>query len=79
IGTQMRAIGDGLDWERERFTLDEGLSYAVQTIFKRLYDAGYIYRAERLVNWSPVLQTAVSDIEVKYSDDEGELIYFAYG
>ncbi|MBF3355413.1 class I tRNA ligase family protein, partial [Leptospira borgpetersenii serovar Hardjo-bovis] len=43
------------------------------------YDAGYIYRAERLVNWSPVLQTAASDIEVKYSDDEGELIYFAYG
>ena len=79
IGTQMRAIGDGLDWERERFTLDEGLSRAVQTIFKRLYDAGYIYRAERLVNWSPVLQTAVSDIEVKYSDDEGELVYFAYG
>lgn len=79
IAEQMRAIGDGLDWERERFTLDEGLSRAVQTIFKRLYDAGLIYRAERLVNWSPVLKTAISDIEVNYEDVEGELVYFAYG
>lgn len=79
ITEQMRAIGDGLDWERERFTLDKGLSRAVQTIFKRLYDAGLIYRAERLVNWSPVLKTAISDIEVNYEDVEGELVYFAYG
>ena len=64
IGEQMRAIGDSVDWSRERFTLDEGLSRAVQTIFKHLYDQGMIYRAHRLVNWSPVLETAVSDIEV---------------
>lgn len=79
IGEQMRRLGDGVDWSRERFTLDEGLSRAVQTIFKRLFDAGLIYRAERLVNWSPVLQTAISDIEVKYEDVEGELVSFRYG
>lgn len=79
IGEQMRRLGDGVDWSRERFTLDEGLSRAVQTIFKELYDAGLIYRAERLVNWSPVLQTAISDIEVKYADVEGELVSFRYG
>ena len=79
IGAQMRRLGDGVDWSRERFTLDEGLSRAVQTIFAELYEAGLIYRAERLVNWSPVLQTAISDIEVKYSDDEGELVSFRYG
>ena len=79
IGSQMRRIGDGVDWSRERFTLDEGLSRAVQTIFKELYDQGLIYRAERLVNWSPVLGTAISDIEVKYDDVEGELVTFRYG
>ncbi|WP_024793316.1 valine--tRNA ligase [Tomitella biformata] len=79
IGEQMRQLGDSVDWSRERFTLDEGLSRAVQTIFKRLYDEGLIYRAERLVNWSPVLQTAISDIEVKYEDVEGELVSFRYG
>ena len=55
IGGQMRRIGDGVDWSRDRFTMDDGLSRAVRTIFKRLYDAGLIYQAERLVNWSPVL------------------------
>src|SRR5699024_1213606 len=79
IGQQMRRLGDGVDWSRERFTLDDGLSRAVQTIFKELYDADLIYRAERLVNWSPVLQTAISDIEVRYSDVEGELVSFRYG
>ncbi|HHU67904.1 MAG TPA: valine--tRNA ligase [Corynebacterium sp.] len=79
IADQMRAIGDSVDWSRERFTLDEGLSRAVQTIFKELYDRGLIYRANRLVNWSPVLETAVSDIEVVYKDVEGELISFRYG
>ncbi|MDF5820849.1 valine--tRNA ligase [Corynebacterium felinum] len=79
IGTQMRAIGDSVDWSRERFTLDEGLSRAVQTIFKNLYDKGWIYRANRLVNWSPVLETAVSDIEVVYKDVEGELVSIRYG
>ncbi|MCV7249160.1 valine--tRNA ligase [Mycobacterium koreense] len=79
IGEQMRRLGDGVDWSRERFTMDDGLSRAVRTIFKRLYDAGLIYRAERLVNWSPVLETAISDLEVKYSDIEGELVSFRYG
>ncbi len=79
IQWQMRALGDGVDWSRDRFTMDEGLSRAVQTIFKRLYDAGLIYRAERLVNWSPQLRTAISDIEVKYAEVEGELISLRYG
>lgn len=79
IGGQMRRLGDGVDWSRDRFTMDEGLSRAVRTIFKRLYDAGLIYQAERLVNWSPVLQTAISDLEVNYLDIEGELVSFRYG
>ncbi len=79
IAGQMRRIGDGVDWSRDRFTMDEGLSRAVQTIFKRLYDEGLIYRAERLVNWSPVLQTAISDIEVKFEEVEGELVSLRYG
>jgi valyl-tRNA synthetase len=79
IGAQMRRIGDGVDWSRDRFTMDDGLSRAVRTIFKRLYDAGLIYQAERLVNWSPVLQTAISDLEVKYEDVDGELVSFRYG
>ena len=64
IGEQMRRLGDGVDWTRERFTMDEGLSRAVHTVFKKMFDDGLIYQAERLVNWSPVLQTAISDIEV---------------
>ena len=79
IQGQMRRLGDGVDWERDRFTMDEGLSRAVQTIFKRLYDAGLIYRAERLVNWSPVLQTGISDLEVDHKEVEGELVSLRYG
>ncbi|OZE22078.1 valine--tRNA ligase [Rhodococcus sp. 05-2254-6] len=79
IGGQMRRIGDGVDWSRERFTMDDGLSEAVQTMFKRMFDDGLIYRAERLVNWSPVLQTAISDIEVKFEDVDGELVSLRYG
>ncbi len=79
IQGQMRRIGDGVDWSRDRFTMDEGLSRAVQTVFKRMYDDGLIYRAERLVNWSPVLQTAISDIEVKFEEVEGELVSLRYG
>lgn len=79
IQGQMRALGDGVDWSRDRFTMDEGLSRAVQTIFKRLYEAGLIYRAERLVNWSPELRTAISDIEVKYDEVAGELVSLRYG
>ena len=79
IAAQMRRLGDGVDWSRDRFTMDDGLSRAVRTIFKRLFDAGLIYQAERLVNWSPVLETAISDLEVKYEDVEGELVSFRYG
>ncbi|GEE02377.1 valine--tRNA ligase [Gordonia spumicola] len=79
IQGQMRRLGEGVDWSRDRFTMDEGLSRAVQTIFKKLYDDGLIYRAERLVNWSPAQQTAISDIEVKYKDVDGELVSFRYG
>lgn len=79
ILSQMRRMGDSVDWTRERFTMDEGLSRAVQTIFKKLYDDGLIYRAERLVNWSPQMQTTLSDIEVEYKEIEGELVSMRYG
>ncbi|MFI8446396.1 valine--tRNA ligase [Streptomyces erythrochromogenes] len=76
---QMRRLGDGVDWSRERFTMDEGLSKAVQTIFKKLYDDGLIYRAERIINWCPRCLTAISDIEVEYQEDAGELVSITYG
>ncbi|MBD0736947.1 valine--tRNA ligase [Streptomyces sp. CBMA29] len=76
---QMRRLGDGVDWSRERFTMDEGLSKAVQTIFKKLYDDDLIYRAERIINWCPRCMTAISDIEVDYQDDDGELVSLKYG
>ncbi|WP_436787022.1 valine--tRNA ligase [Yinghuangia sp. YIM S10712] len=76
---QMRRLGDGVDWRRERFTMDAGLSRAVQTIFKSLYDDGLIYRAERIINWCPRCLTAISDIEVDYQDDDGELVSIRYG
>ncbi len=76
---QMRRLGDSVDWSRERFTMDAGLSRAVLTIFKRLYTDGLIYRAERIINWCPRCLTALSDIEVEHSDDEGELVSFRYG
>ncbi|WP_329457907.1 valine--tRNA ligase [Streptomyces sp. NBC_01497] len=76
---QMRRLGDGVDWSRERFTMDEGLSQAVGTIFKRLFDDGLIYRAERIINWCPRCLTAISDIEVDYQDDDGELVSLKYG
>ncbi|MGH3904510.1 MAG: valine--tRNA ligase [Pseudonocardiaceae bacterium] len=76
---QMRRLGDGVDWSRERFTMDDGLSRAVQTIFKRLFDDGLIYRAERIINWCPCCRTALSDIEVDHHDDDGELISIRYG
>ncbi|MEV7592656.1 valine--tRNA ligase [Streptomyces sp. NPDC090085] len=76
---QMRRLGDGVDWSRERFTMDEGLSRAVQTIFKKLFDDGLIYRAERIINWCPRCLTAISDIEVEYQEDAGELVSITYG
>jgi valyl-tRNA synthetase len=79
ILSQMRRLGDGVDWSRERFTMDDGLSAAVLTMFKRLFDDGLIYRAERIINWCPRCLTALSDIEVEHSDDEGELVSISYG
>ncbi|MFJ6697753.1 valine--tRNA ligase [Streptomyces sp. NPDC091272] len=79
ISGQMRRLGDGVAWDRERFTMDEGLSVAVQTIFKKMYDDGLIYRAERIINWCPRCLTAISDIEVDYQDDDGELVSMMYG
>jgi valyl-tRNA synthetase len=76
---QMRRLGDSVDWSRERFTMDEGMARAVRTIFKRLYDDGLIYRAERLVNWSPALRSVLSDAEVDHREVPGELISMRYG
>ncbi|HEY3505308.1 MAG TPA: valine--tRNA ligase [Actinocatenispora sp.] len=76
---QMRRLGDSVDWSRQRFTMDAGLSRAVVTIFKRLYDDGLIYRAERIINWCPRCLTALSDIEVEHADDDGELVSIRYG
>ncbi|MCX4860241.1 valine--tRNA ligase [Streptomyces canus] len=76
---QMRRLGDGVDWSRERFTMDEGLSKAVLTIFRRLYEDELIYRAERIINWCPRCLTAISDIEVEYQEDAGELVSIRYG
>lgn len=75
---QIRRLGASCDWERERFTLDEGLSTAVREAFVHLYEKGLIYRGPRLINWSPTLQTAVSDLEVEHSEEEGKLYYFKY-
>jgi valyl-tRNA synthetase len=71
ITQQMRRLGTSPDWSRERFTMDEGLSKAVTEVFVRLYREGLIYRGKRLVNWDPVLQTAVSDLEVVSTEEDG--------
>jgi valyl-tRNA synthetase len=78
ITTQIRRLGASCDWDRERFTLDEGLSRAVREAFVRLYEKGMIYRGPRLINWSPGLKTAVSDLEVEYSEEDASLYYFKY-
>jgi len=78
ITHQIRRIGASCDWDRERFTLDEGLSHAVREAFVRLYEKGLIYRGPRMINWSPGLRTAVSDLEVEYSEEMGTLYYFKY-
>jgi valyl-tRNA synthetase len=78
IYDQLRRLGASCDWSRERFTLDEGLSVAVREAFVRLYEKGLIYRGPRLINWSPGLKTAVSDLEVEYSEEPGTLYYFKY-
>src|SRR6186997_1578262 len=78
ITRQMRRLGTSCDWERERFTMDEGLSHTVTEVFVRLYEQGLIYRGKRLVNWDPVLQTAVSDLEVESREEEGKLWHIRY-
>ena len=76
---QMKRLGDSVDWSREAFTMDENLSQAVLTIFKKLFDQGLIYRAERIINWCPRCLTALSDIEVEHQDDAGEFVQVRYG
>ncbi len=78
ITRQMRRLGVSVDWERERFTMDEGLSAAVEEVFIRLYDEGLIYRGNRLVNWDPKLHTAISDLEVISEEENGSFWYFRY-
>ncbi len=78
ITRQLRRMGASADWSRERFTLDQGLSSAVTEVFVRLYDEGLIYRGKRLVNWDPVLHTAVSDLEVVATEEQGALWHIRY-
>jgi valyl-tRNA synthetase len=78
IGKQLRRIGSSLDWSRERFTMDDGLSRAVQTAFIRLFDEGLIYRGQRLVNWDPQFHTAISDLEVENREEAGHMWHFRY-
>ena len=78
ITNQIRRLGASCDWDRERFTLDPGLSRAVREAFVRLYEKGLIYRGPRLINWSPGLKTAVSDLEVEYEEEDALLYYFKY-
>ena len=75
---QLRRLGASADWSREHFTLDPSFSRAVREAFVRLYDEGLIYRGPRMINWSPLLRTAVSDLEVEYSEEPGTLYYFKY-
>jgi valyl-tRNA synthetase len=78
ITKQHRRLGVSCDWERERFTLDEGLSHAVRTAFVRLYNKGLIYRGAYLVNWCPRCSTAISDLEVEHEEEKGKLWYLRY-
>jgi valyl-tRNA synthetase len=78
ICRQLRRMGTSLDWSRERFTMDDGLSKAVREVFIRLYREGLIYRGKRLVNWDPVLHTAVSDLEVQSQEENGHLWHLRY-
>jgi valyl-tRNA synthetase len=78
ITNQLRRMGASVDWSRERFTMDEGLSRAVREVFVRLYRDGLIYRGKRLVNWDPVLHTAVSDLEVVSDEEQGKLWHVRY-
>ncbi len=75
---QLKRLGASCDWERTRFTMDEGFSQAVREVFVRLYEEGLIYRGDYMVNWCPRCRTALSDLEVEYEDEEGGLWYIAY-
>ena len=74
----MRRLGDSVDWSRDRFTMDEELSRAVIEVFVRLHAEGLIYRGKRLVNWDPVLLTALSDLEVQAQEEDGQLWHLRY-
>lgn len=78
IYSQMKRLGDSVDWERETFTLDEDVSRAVRKVFVHLYNKKWLYRGEKLVNWSPPLQSAISDLEVEYRDTKGNLYHLSY-
>ena len=78
ITRQMRRLGNSVDWERERFTMDEGLSNAVKEVFVRLYKEDLIYRGKRLVNWDPKLRTAISDLEVENRESKGSMWHIRY-
>ena len=78
IMRQLRRLGASLDWTRERFTMDDALSRAVRTLFVKLYDDGLIYRGKRLVNWDPVLKTAISDLEVENREENGHMYHVRY-
>ena len=78
ITTQLRKLGSSCDWDRERFTMDEGCSQAVREAFVRLYNKGLIYQGNYIVNWCPHCQTTISDIEVEHVDQEGKIYYFRY-
>ena len=78
ITRQIRRLGSSVDWSRERFTMDEGLSNAVKEVFVRLHEEGLIYRGKRLVNWDPKLHTAISDLEVENVDQKGSMWHFRY-
>lgn len=78
ISRQLRRLGASIDWKRERFTMDDGMSHAVREVFIKLYEEGLIYRGKRLVNWDPVLLTAISDLEVNNEEEDGKLWYIRY-
>ena len=78
IVTQLKRLGSSADWDRERFTMDEGNNKAVNTVFKKLYDKGWIYKGSRIVNWCPVCETTISDAEVIHEEQQGNFWHINY-
>ncbi len=72
--TASQKLGSSADWDRERFTMDEGCSDAVQEVFIKLYEKGYIYKGSRIINWCPVCKTSISDAEVEHVEQDGFLL-----